>query len=188
MKASHSLLVSGRLSNGVARLEPAFLLPVAPSLPASGDHVLEGLDADGKRLFAVPFDLQKVGCLPSSQASDHFAFTLPCDEATAARLAELRWTRFGESMARLAPQLSARVSSEAPLAQLDQTLDGQARLHWDITRHPSVLVRDPETGEILAMGRSGDLRLPDPGRPVEVHLSLGTHSVRTLLQPRPFSN
>ena len=170
--APRSLLVWGSWENGAATLEPAFHLPVDAQLPAAGSHLLEGLDAAGQRLFAVPFEPSEVADLPGEGQVAHFAFAVPLAAADAAKLAELRWTRGGDLLARRGR--AAAAASRAP--QLQARFDGQADLAWDAAAEPMVLVRDPATGSVLGFGRDGAFSFPAGAGDLELHLSNGVTS------------
>jgi hypothetical protein len=53
------------------------------------------------------------------------------------------------------------------------------RITWDAKRHPMVMVRDVETGDVLSIGRGGAVELPaglPPGDRLQVLLSDGVTS------------
>jgi hypothetical protein len=51
----------------------------------------------------------------------------------------------------------------------------EVRLRWDDARYPAALVRDAVTGEVLAIGRGGEVRLVARGQ-LEILVSDGVRS------------
>ena len=176
-----SLLLWGRLENGEPVLEPAFHMAVDAQLPEPGDQILEGFAASGRRLFSVPFSLTEVGCFAQGSAS-HFSFSIPVSELDAGRLAELRWTKAGEVMARriVADGPGRKVSAWAPMTQV--LFDGRTRLLWDATAEPMVMVRDKATGLVLGFGTGGDFRFSAESDQLEFTFSDGVRSHSTVLR------
>ncbi len=175
--APRSLLLWGRLDDGVPLLQPAFHMAVDALPPEPGDQLLEGFDATGAKLFATSFSLTEVGCVPMGTAS-HFSFSLPVTAEQAARLSELRWTKAGEPMAQLGGPsrvlaLAARSSWEPVTQVLD---DGRTRLLWDAATQPMVMVRDRATGLVLGFGEGGDFRFQADAEELEYHFSNGLRS------------
>jgi hypothetical protein len=58
---------------------------------------------------------------------------------------------------------------------LQEAVD-KVRIHWDSEEHAGVLIRDADTGEVLALGRTGDLVLQTTSRRFELELSNGVSS------------
>ena len=44
-------------------------------------------------------------------------------------------------------------------------------LRWDGAAHPMVMVRDPDTGEVLSFARGGDMEIATTKRELDVVLS-----------------
>jgi hypothetical protein len=55
---------------------------------------------------------------------------------------------------------------------------GAVRLQWNSAAHPMVIVRDPDTGEILSFARGGDARVWTSKAVVDLDLSDGVQSQR----------
>jgi len=157
------LLVWGRIVDGRAVLEPAFEVVTRPSLPkAPGPYRVEGLTADGVRLFGFSFDAAEVADDP--RGARHFAFAVPLGAGAAALM----------GAARTAPQpIEAR------------RIAGGVALRWNAAASPMIMVRDPATGEVLSFARGGtaevatgraelDLVVPDQA---------GGRRVRTVVRP-----
>ena len=70
------LLWGGRDEDGVAYLDPAFVVDAVPSLPAvGGDYTIEGATADGTPLFSYTFDMPDIEDAEGEETS--FAYALP---------------------------------------------------------------------------------------------------------------
>jgi hypothetical protein len=153
-----SLLIWGRIVDGKPVLEPAFQIVTRPVLPnRPGPYRLEGLTANGTTLFDLSFEALEVADDPSG--SRHFAFAVPINQVRAAELEHLRLTAPGSAAAvrtRPAPQL--RLGRPADLVAANRTASG-VRLRWDQRAHPMLLVRDPDTGEVLSFARGGEVEV-----------------------------
>ena len=145
-----SLVVWGRIENGVPTLEPAFQVTTTPSLPdGAGPYRIEATDADGKRLFSYSFAAQAVPDIATDFR--HFAFAIPASEEQVARITTLRLVASGRE---------SRVSAI--------TSDS----------HPLVVVRDAASGDILSLARNGTATPAAYGRNVRLEISDGIHSRR----------
>lgn len=172
-----SLLVWGRIVNGQPVLEPVIQVMARPSLPSRpGPYAIEGNSTDGTRLFGFSFDAVTVadGPLPSQ----HFAFMVPLDQARAARLQSVRITEPGGRMAVRTP--GAALGNRATASdQISVQAEPQGtRIQWDASAHPMVVVRDPDTGEVLSLARGGNVQLATKKRQVDLDVSDGTRSHR----------
>ena len=95
------------------------------------------------RLDFAPAEIADAPDAPRS-----FAFAVPLTSARADRLATLTLDGEGRSATvSAAPQATAVDVRGAP--------GGRVRLRWDATRAPVVLVRDPDTGQVIAFARGG---------------------------------
>jgi hypothetical protein len=118
---------------------------------------VEGTAADGSSLFSLSFDVAEVADDPGG--GRHFAFAVPVDQGRAARLADLRLTGPGgmASAASLSvARLRARVAPDSIVARREAR--GIA-LEWNASAHPMIMVRDPDTGEVLSFARGGKSRV-----------------------------
>jgi hypothetical protein len=153
-----SLLVWGRIVNGKPVLEPAFQVIARPVLPSRpGPYRIEGRTAAGATLFDLSFEALEVADDPAG--SRHFAFAVPLDQSAAMQLESLRLTGPGPVAAlrtRPAPQL--RLTPAPDFVRAQRTAGG-ASLRWDPVQHPMLLVRDPETGEVLSLARGGEVEV-----------------------------
>jgi hypothetical protein len=177
-KKQPTLLIWGRIINGQPVLEPAFQVTTRPSLPAApGPYSIEATASDGSRIFALSFDAKPVADDP--QNSRHFAFAVPLDQARAAQLSNLRLLGPGARVATMS-QSVARVERRAVPGTVvaHRETGGQVRLQWNAAAHPLVMVRDPDTGEVLAFARGGDARVWTGKSEVDLELSDGVRSQR----------
>ena len=178
-----ALLVSGMVSPDSVRLEPAFQLTTRPELPESdGPYAIEGRSADGTVLFRTAF---------AGVATDHgdpsvryFTFAIPMSEASIANLAEVELVGHGRRAGRRSAASTQRLRLLAPDAAADearvtvtQRTASDIELVWDAAQWPSMLVRDPVTKTLLAIGRGGRAIAATPARSVELLLSDGARSV-----------
>lgn len=178
-----ALLVSGMISPDSVRLDPAFQITTRRALPvADGPHTVEGRASDGTILFRTSF---------AAQPTDHgdpsvryFTFAIPVDSAAAANLSRLELIGEGRRAARRSGELSRRVRLLAPGAAADAAgVTATSRtstvvdLSWDATQWPAMLIRDPATKAVLAIGRDGRASVVSRGRSVELVVSDGARSV-----------
>ena len=177
------LLVWGRVVNGRAVLEPAFEVVTRPSLPnGSGPYSVEGLTADGRRVFGISFDAAEVADDP--RGARHFAFAVPLDESSAARLGSLRLTGPGAAAAAdRTPALRAPARTSEPIEA--RRVAGGVSLRWDAAASPMILVRDPETGEVLSFARGGEVRVATTRGELDLDVSdrVGSRRLKAAVRP-----
>ena len=164
-----SLLVWGRIRNGELVLEPAFQVNTRPRLPERpGPYSVEAQAGDGSTLFNFSFTPSAVADAPDDQ--QHFAFAIPLSAAKAARLSSLRLRGRGRETV-----TSARVgmSDSVTIRRVD---GDRVALRWNVGAHPTVMVRDPETGQILSFVRGGDVELSTAKDQLDLVLSDGVKS------------
>jgi hypothetical protein len=152
-----TVLVWGRIIHGQGVLEPAFQVVTRPSLPAKpGPYSVEGIATDGTSLFSLSFDATEVADGPSG--SRHFAFAVPMDQARAARLGSLRLTG-PAGAATISPRVGALRQTVAPDSIVARREARGVALEWNASVHPMIMVRDPDTGEVLSFARGGKARV-----------------------------
>jgi hypothetical protein len=183
--AQPSLLVWGHLGNDGLVLEPAFQITARPRLPsAGGPYTIEGRSADGEVVFAHSFRMAQVADLPGNHRS--FAFAIPLPEAEAGRLASIRLSGEGRTTAVSAPPASLpQVPAGTDAVQLRRQLGGRMALRWNHRAYPMVMVRDPDTGEVLSFARGGDVQLLTAKSRVDLLLSNGVASTRRRVTVTP---
>jgi hypothetical protein len=178
-----TVLIWGRIVNGQPVLEPAFQIVTRPSLPAkSGPYSVEGVATDGASLFRLSFDATEVADDPSG--SRHFAFAVPLDQARAARLGSLRLTGPAGAVSAASLQVAARRQPAAPDSIVARREAGRVALEWNAQAHPMIMVRDPDTGEVLSFARGGKVRVVTSKARLDLVASDGVQSRTTQVAPR----
>jgi hypothetical protein len=150
-------------------LEPTFEVTAPSSLPQrAGSDLLEGLDHEGRRLFLLPFEADRLVDSPDTSARQ-FAFVVPLSASTETKLARIRWS----SGAR-----STEVSSNgyAGGSEVPTTVEGRVQVRSLAAHAMGVLLRDVQTGEILSIGRNSEAVAFTHSTSVDVIVSDGVHS------------
>lgn len=168
------LMVWGHIRNGELVLEPAFQLSTRPSLPARpGPYTLAGLGTDGSTIFALSFTPNQIS--DGGEGQRNFAFAVPLSGVRAARLASIHVAGGGRSAVR-SPLPAAPGAAAAAAMEVRRTGPGRVALRWDNRAHPMVMVRDPDTGQILSLGRRGEVQLSTTKSQVDLVVSNGINS------------
>jgi hypothetical protein len=182
-QAERCLLVWGRIVNGRAVLEPAFELMTRPSLPtAPGPYSVEALAADGARLFHLSFDAARIADDP--HGGRQFAFTVPLDEAAAARLSGLRLS--GSAGAAAADRPAPVIGAVRTMETIDaRRVAGGVAIRWDAATNPMIMVRDPDTGEVLSFARGGEAVVQTGRTALDLSVSdrVGSRQMRVPVRP-----
>jgi hypothetical protein len=149
-----TMLIWGRIVNGRPVLEPAFQVVTRPVLPAApGAYSVEGVATDGTSLFSLSFDAVAVADDP--RGGRHFAFAVPLDQARAARLADVRLVGPGGTTSAASLSIARLRTGAAPDSIVARRTAGGVALEWNASSHPMIMVRDPDTGEVLSFARGG---------------------------------
>ena len=172
-----SLLVWGRIENGRPVLEPVFQIVTRPNLPGRpGPYSVTGTADDGSQLFSFSFDPATTVDHASGRGG-HFAFAVPLDPARANRLASLRLAGPGGITAAFQAPANLRMGTNQE--SIVARREGQTvALRWNASAHPTVMVRDPDTGEVLSFARGGSARVWTTKSEVDLVLSDGVQSQR----------
>jgi hypothetical protein len=158
------LLVWGHIRDGEIVLEPAFQVNTRPSLPVRpGAYSLEGRADDGTSVFALSFTPSEVA--DARQSQQNFVFAVPLTPGRTARLSSLRLAGRG----REAVSRAAVVGPDS--VEVRRVAGGRVGLRWNAGAHPMVMVRDPDTGEVLSFARGGDVELSTSKGQVDLVLS-----------------
>ena len=158
-----SLVVWGRMEGAKLVLEPAFLTDTRPVLPVRpGRYRLRGLDRAGVEVFSLSFDPDQVG----DAAGDvrQFGFAVPMDQSTASRIVTLRLSGNGAETRVTASRETAEITARAEPS-------GRVRLAWNSDVYPMLVVRDPDTKEIITFARGGTATIPTRKRTLEIAAS-----------------
>ncbi|MFL5534663.1 MAG: CARDB domain-containing protein [Gemmatimonadales bacterium] len=178
--AQPCILIWGRIVNGQAVLEPTFQIVTRPLMPQSrGPYAIEAKAADGSSLFNLSFDA--TAAADAGQNSRYFAFAVPLDHATATRLGTVRLTGPGTQLA--AVRQSAELLQRGPVQDriTARREMGTIALQWNAALHPMLIVRDPDTGEVLSFARGGNARVWTGKGAVDLEVSNGVLSHRERL-------
>jgi hypothetical protein len=171
-------------------LNPALAMEARPVVPdGDGPHQLRGMGPDGRVLFEVSFEGGEVPEADDPTAR-HFAWFLPLSREDAAILERVELSGPHGYVVRMTNLAGHADESEENIEttmarheiQATRLPDGDAALSWNPERHPIAVVRDGSRGEILAIARSGQIRLaglPPEARP-ELLLSDGVRSERAI--------
>ena len=171
-----ALLIWGRIVNGRPILEPAFEIVTRPELPRRpGPYSLSATAVDGAQLFSLSFDVAAVE--DQAAGSGHFAFAVPLDQARTARLGNLRLQgpTGGIARSRTLAQLREGATSQSIVAR---RVGENVSLQWSAAAHPMIIVRDPDTGEILSFARGGSAMVRTAKGELDLDVSDGVRSQR----------
>lgn len=186
--ATLALLVWGSITEDRLLLEPGFTLVTRPKLPRrGGPYVVEGLDAEGGRVFSVSFAPEDVA--DGLRGERHFSFAVPLEAAFMDRIATLRLTGQGQraisTPATAAPTaVQLRAGGRPPPISLDRGMPGRINLRWDATAYPMLMVRNSQNGEILSFARGGDVSIATHATELDVEFSDGVRSSALRLRVR----
>lgn len=184
-----TLLVWGTVSGDGIRLEPVFDFVTAPSLPhGGGRYTVEGRDAYGAVLFSHPFEPSSLAHGTAGEGG--FAFAIPVDFPRD-RLAELRVSGAGRSAVRGGAPTARSVPAGGQPAdppggetRVERRAPGVLAVEWPAAHEGAALVIDSRTGEIIAIARHGSVRVRSDATTLELHLSDGLGSRRSVVQVR----
>ena len=176
-----SLLVWGRIVEGRLVLEPSFQVVTRPNLPKrAGPYTVSARALDGAQLFNLSFDMARGE--DGSSANGHFAFAVPFDQEKAVRIASLRLMGPTGAVTAAGSQALMRVAS--PGAVEARREGGNVSLRWDAAAYPTVMVRDPYSGQVLGFGRGGRASVRTSRDQLDLILSDGVRSQRLRLAIR----
>ncbi len=181
--AQPCLVVWGQIVNGRAVLEPAFRVVTRPVLPfRAGDQVIEGLATDGSSLFRLSFHPAQVADLPGRVSA--FAFAIPLTDARAAALASIRLGG-GAGAEMVAPAQADRRDVPAAPLEARREAGGRVVVRYEDAGVRAALIRDGDTGELLAVAHRGIGGVTTSARELEVVLSNGVHSETRRVRVEP---
>jgi hypothetical protein len=171
-----SLLIWGRIVNGQPVLEPAFEIVTRPNLPTRpGPYTVSAAGVDGSPLFTLSFDVATVDDNPPGNG--HFAFAVPLNQAGASRLGSLRLD--GPTGIAGSSRRAALISTESASQSIVARQEGEnVSLRWNAAAHPMIMVRDPDTGEVLSFARGGSALVRTAKAQLDLDVSDGVRSQR----------
>lgn len=160
------ILLWGTVNARGISLNPGFHMEARAVLPeAPGPNQLRGVTSSGREIFNLSFAGEEVPHADDGEERQ-FAFFVPLSPDAIAALGriELR-TPHGDAHWSGAPAGDPRgPGGAAPIAEesaiYEQLPGGDHRFRWDTGQSPVAMLRDRRSGEVMAIGRSGDLRMP----------------------------
>ena len=181
------LLVWGHIRNGEIFLQPAFQLNARPDLPLRGGaYSMEGRDANGKPIFALSFSPRAVADDPTGQ--ENFVLAVPLSEVRTARLTSIHVAGKGRQVTltdSAATGAQTGKTSRPDTVELRRVASDRVVLRWDDRVTPMIMVRDPETGEVLSLARGGEIELSTGKRELDLIMSNGVRSKGRRMQVAP---
>jgi hypothetical protein len=180
-RVGESLLVWGRIENGVPVLDPSFELRegLLSHEEPQGNTVIRAFDRGGRELLTFRFTPPELG--HGDRDVRPFVHAIPASPDLISRIATLRIEApAGADEIRL--QRRALEEPHELEARLHRSARG-AELSWRAEAGAAALVRSVATGNIIAIARDGRARLPADVGEVEVEVSVGTRSVRVPVLP-----
>src|SRR5512133_106051 len=91
----------------------------------------------------------ELGCGPKGR-EQHFVMALPMDAAALDTIVGLKVLKSGKVLASLRATSSVAASPELQRLSADKL-----QVTWDVTVHPAALVRDADSGEVIAILTGG---------------------------------
>ncbi|WP_257311046.1 IPT/TIG domain-containing protein [Geothrix fuzhouensis] len=167
--AQECLIVRGIVhDNGEVEILPSFRTRALPSTAAkTGEYALECVDQKNVAVFTAPIELMELGCWPKGHES-HFVMALPIDATTLDTIAGLRVMKGGKTLASLGATAGVALSPE-----VQRLSEDKVQLTWDATLHPAALVRDADTGEVIAILSGGRQTFTTRAKRFDLALSRG---------------
>lgn len=184
-QARECLIVRGIIhDDGKVEMLPSFRTQALPTaLSSKGEFTLECQNAQGNAIFSTALELMELGCSPKGHPR-HFVMALPLDAQVLDALAGLQVLKGGlvQASQQSAPAMAtARIITAAPEAL--RISEDKLQLTWDASVHPAALVRDADTGEVIAILGGGRQSISTKAKRFDLVLSDGvtgpTHHLDT---------
>jgi hypothetical protein len=77
------------------------------------------------------------------------------------------------------------MSGPDPVIAAERLAGNRIAVRWDSRSHPMVMVRDPETGEVLSFARDGEVELATTKEQIDLLVSSGVRSQLKRLRVTP---
>lgn len=191
--AGDGLLIWGRVTDGRVTLEPAFRVHARPTpAVAKSSHRVAITDVNGATLLSLPINAERVDH-ESAHDERQFAVVVPWSEQLEQTVANISVIDARSPIALASrssvtakrPRTAAPITMPEPTAAMHRLASTKASIDWNANAYPMALVRDANSGEILAfLRRSGD-GFVDAGRAVDVVFSDGVRSTTKRVAPTP---
>jgi hypothetical protein len=172
--SSEGLLVWGRIEDGRMILEPAFRVRSTGVAPPAGPYTWEARDAAGRVVASASFDAPQMADLPEGPVRA-FSLVVPMTSQALEASYSLRISQGDRELARQV-RLAADVSGAADPVRWQELPEGGLQLYWNAGRHPVLMLRDAETGEVRGFLRGGNAQIENAPADLEIHFSDGVRS------------
>lgn len=174
--AEPGLLVWGRITRDSLILEPAFEVTAPASIPsATGPYRIEAAAEDGTQVFALNFAGSTVD--HGAPEDRQFAFVVPRTAFRGRSLGALRLSSPGRFAELRSSTLTRQELAQQGNGSLRvRRLAGDAVLTWSSASVRGALVRDAQTGEVLAIARRPSAKVATSARDVDIVVSDGVRS------------
>lgn len=184
------ILVWGSVVDGQVRLEPTIALDrTRPMTDSDEGPVVEGLDANGQVIFRQIAATLQFSHAPAGSAA--FSATVPLTPAQAERLASIRVAGAGvpevtrrSHLASSPGDVRALAGGRTPAFSAAAAARGRTEVTWDADRYPLVVVREADTGTVVAFARNGRFTLPRAADQLRFDMSDGVRTVRARPETR----
>lgn len=176
-----SLIVWGRIGPEKLILHPSFQTVTKPVVPTEdGPYQLSGFDSEGRRIFSLSFKGKKVADLGKQHR--HFAFAIPWEVSKPQRLERLRLEIPGQPATEVGRP--AQIEELSTALQVRKIKPGLVQVSWNDAAFPLLVVRDRNTGNILALARDGSAVIRTRADELVVTLSAGVGTIERIVRVR----
>lgn len=152
------LMVSGAVDSQAARIDGSFAMTAAPTKnDPTGRFVLEGFAANGKVLFSHRFTPFAVS--DGKPGDEAFVVGVPVSAAVSAEVVRVEAREVNGSRKGVRVKSATAQAASNNLISATRGTSGKLSLRWSTSTSPMVMVRNPANGEVIGIGRSGDLDL-----------------------------
>lgn len=182
------LMVTGGVDAQSVTIDGSFAMTATPSKSdPMGRFILEGLDANGKVLFTHRFTPFAVS--DGKPDAEGFVVSVPANAAMTSAVARVSVREANGSRKNVRSRTTATLASataNSNVLSATRASTGKMSLKWSTTAAPMVMVRNPSNGEVIGIGRTGDLDLSqfESFNAVELLVTDGVSSVRRSVNPK----
>ncbi|MBC8087947.1 MAG: Ig-like domain-containing protein [Phycisphaerae bacterium] len=152
------LMVTGGVDAQEARIDGSFEMTARPNkYDPAGRFVLEGFGANGKVLFThrfTPFEVSD-----GKPGAEGFVVGVPVSETMKAEIVRIAVREVNGSRKGARVKSTAAQAANTSVIAATRNTAGKFSLKWSTTSAPMVMVRNPAKGEVIGIGRGGDLDL-----------------------------
>ncbi len=171
------LIVSGTIESEKLTIDSVFSQNTMLTTTLKGDYILRGFNKTGEELFNQSFGVASL----SHGNSKQFTFGVPVDEGLLDGLNRLQVTLNGKLLhTRKAASNDDSVLNMKKRATISANRlslsDNKAEVIWDTTSYHAIMVKDPVSGEVIGIDKTGRLIISPESHIVEVVYSNGLRS------------